>query len=269
VPYAGHLASMYLASGKITVGDHALTAKVFGMTVDLDVVWSTGFAAMVVLGVGFYLRSRVSAENPGKLQLFWEVVVDQVQELTDSAIGPQGRQFVPLAIAIFFFIWACNWIEAIPSGHSPEWFPAPTSDVNLPLAMALTVIALVHYNSIKARGFRGYLKHYTQPYAMLTPINIIEEITKPITLTFRLFGNLFSGSLMLAVIAGLLPLYVVPLGDAIWKPFDMFIGLIQAFIFALLTVMYLGMGMSVEHDSDHQSDPQRHRRAQPLTTLST
>ena len=104
---------------------------------------------------------------------------------------------------------------------------------------------------------------------MLTPINVIEEITKPITLTFRLFGNLFSGSLMLAVIAGLLPLYIVPFGDALWKPFDMFIGLIQAFIFALLTVMYLGMGMSVEHDEDHHADPQRHRRAQPLTTLNT
>ena len=131
---ATHLAAMYLASGKITVGDHALTAKVFGLTVDLDVVWSTVLAAIVVLGMGFLLRSRVSAENPGKLQLFWEVVVDQVQELTDSTIGQQGRQFVPLAVAIFFFIWACNWIEAIPSGHSPEWLPAPTSDVNLPLA---------------------------------------------------------------------------------------------------------------------------------------
>ncbi len=266
MPIASTVASLVLASGKITVGDHAVTTKLFGMTIDLDVVWSTVFAAAVVLGMGFYLRSKVSAEHPGKLQLFWEFVVDQVQELTDAAIGPQGRPFVPLAVAIFFFIWVCNWIEAIPSGHSPEWFPAPTADVNLPLAMALTVIALVHYNSIKARGFRGYVKHYFQPYAALAPINVIEEITKPITLTFRLFGNLFSGGLMLAVIAALLPIYVVPIGDAIWKPFDMLIGLIQAFIFALLTVMYLGMGMSVD---EHHDDPQRHHRAQPLATIDS
>jgi F-type H+-transporting ATPase subunit a len=149
-------------------------------------------------------------------------------------------------VSIFFFILVCNWFEVIPSGHSPEWFPAPTSDVNLPLAMAVTVIGLVHYQSIRRRGLRGYIHHYFTPYAALFPINVIEELTKPITLTFRLFGNLFSGGLMVAVIAALLPIYVVPLGELIWKPFDLFVGAIQAFIFALLTVMYLGMGMSVE-----------------------
>ena len=112
--------------------------------------------------------------------------------------------------------------------------------------MALTVIFLVHYNSIRARGIKGYVGHYFKPYAFLFPINVIEEITKPITLTFRLFGNLFSGGLMVAVIAALLPIYVVPIGELVWKPFDLFVGAIQAFIFALLTIMYLGMGMSTD-----------------------
>ena len=67
----------------------------------------------------------------------------------------------------------------------------------------------MHYNSVKARGWRGYFKHYAEPYAALTPINIIEEITKPITLTFRLFGNIFSGVLMIAVIVTLIPPYAV------------------------------------------------------------
>ena len=103
----------------------------------------------------------------------------------------------------------------------------------------------MHYNSVKARGLGGYFKHYAQPYAALTPINIIEEITKPITLTFRLFGNMFAGVLMIAVIVTLIPLYASWIGVLIWKPFDeLFIGAIQAFIFALLTIMYLGMGMS-------------------------
>jgi F-type H+-transporting ATPase subunit a len=237
---------MYLATGKITIGDHPVTTKLFGMTVDLDVVWATCAAGIVVIGLGLLLRARVSVDKPGKLQIFWEFLVEQVSDLSDSAIGPEGRRFVPLAVAIFLFILVCNWIEVIPSGHSPEWFPAPTSDVNLPLAMALTVIGLVHYNSIKARGFRGYVRHYFQPYTALFPINVIEEITKPITLTFRLFGNLFSGGLMVAVIAALLPIYVVPVGELIWKPFDLFVGAIQAFIFALLTIMYLGMGMSTD-----------------------
>jgi F-type H+-transporting ATPase subunit a len=100
---------------------------------------------------------------------------------------------------------------------------------------------------MRVRGAKGYFKHYAQPYAALTPINIIEEITKPITMTFRLFGNIFSGVLMISVIVTLIPPYLSWIGLAVWKPFDeIFIGAIQAFIFGLLTIMYLGMGMSTE-----------------------
>jgi F-type H+-transporting ATPase subunit a len=81
----------------------------------------------------------------------------------------------------------------------------------------------------------------------LAPINVIEEITKPITMTFRLFGNIFSGVLMITVIVTLIPPYLSWIGLVVWKPFDeLFIGAIQAFIFALLTIMYLGMGMSTD-----------------------
>jgi len=246
MPFSTLATGMYLATGKITIGDHPVTTKLFGMTIDLDVVYATCAAGLIVIALGLYLRAKASVDRPGKLQIAWEFIVDQVSDLTDSAIGPEGRRFVPLAVSIFMFILICNWFEVIPSGHSPEWFPAPTSDVNLPLAMAIVVIGLVHYQSVRHRGVRGYIHHYFTPYAALFPINVIEEITKPITLTFRLFGNLFSGGLMVAVIAALLPIYVVPLGELIWKPFDLFVGAIQAFIFALLTVMYLGMGMSVE-----------------------
>jgi F-type H+-transporting ATPase subunit a len=233
-----------LLGASISVGEHARTAQLFGLTIDLDIVWSSLVAAAVVIGLGFLVRSKVSSGSPGKLQLAYETIILQVQELTDSAIGPEGREFVPLAVCLFLFILVCNWMELIPSGHAPEWLPAPTADVNLPLAMALFVIIWVHVKSIKTRGLRGYARHYKQPYSALLPINIIEEITKPITLTFRLFGNMFSSGLMLAVIAALLPIYIVPFGDLIWKPFQIFVGFIQAFIFALLAVMYFGMGMS-------------------------
>jgi F-type H+-transporting ATPase subunit a len=113
--------------------------------------------------------------------------------------------------------------------------------------MAVVVVALLHYQSIKARGLRKYFKHYATPYGVMTPINVIEEITKPITLTFRLFGNIFSGLLMISVIVTLLPVYASWIGLVIWKPFDeLFIGAIQAFIFALLTIIYLGLGMSTD-----------------------
>jgi len=230
----------------ISVGDHAATTQVLGMTINLDIVWATLVAAAIVLGLGFWARAQATSGVPGKLQLFWEILVEQVRELTDSAIGPNGRRFVPLAVSIFIFLLVCNWLEIIPSGHNPEWFPAPTADVNLPLAMALTVIFLVHYNSVKARGAKGYFKHYLTPNPLFLPINIIEEITKPITLTFRLFGNLFASVLMVSVITALLPIYLVPIGELIWKPFALFVGAIQAFIFALLTIIYLSIGLETE-----------------------
>jgi F-type H+-transporting ATPase subunit a len=235
------------AEGEIEVGGHASTVTILGLTINLDIVWATLFAAAVVLALGFLVRGRASDGVPGKLQLFWEVLIEQVQELTDSAIGvAKGRKFVPLGVTIFIFLLICNWMEVIPSGHNPEWLPAPTSDVNLPAAMAIAVIVIVHVNSIRARGLKGYFKHYLTPYPVMLPINIIEEITKPITLTFRLFGNIFASTLMVSVMVALLPIYVVPVGELIWKPFAMFVGAIQAFIFALLTIIYLSIGMSTE-----------------------
>jgi len=207
-----------MASGNINVGVHP-EAHVFGLTIDTDIVTSTLLAAAILLYMGFRVRSKVTDGVPGKLQLMWELLVEQVNDLADSAIGPKGRRFVPIGVSLFLFILICNWIGFIPSalhpGVSAEILPAPTSDVNLPLAMALFVIAWVHIESFRARGIRGYFRHYKQPYLALTPINVIEEITKPITLTFRLFGNLFSGGLMIAVMVSLLPIFVSPLGELV------------------------------------------------------
>jgi len=236
-----------IASGAaIQIGDHAATAQIFGMTVDLDIVWATLAAAAVVLTLGFVMAGKATAGVPGKLQLFWETVLEQVFDLTDSAIGPKGRKYVPLAVTIFLFLLACNWMEVIPSGHNPDWLPAPTADVNLPLAMAVTVIVLVHVESVRARGFKGYVKHYFQPNPVFFLINVIEELTKPVTLTFRLFGNMFASVLMVSVIVALLPIYLAWVGELIWKPFALFVGAIQAFIFALLTIVYLSIGTSTE-----------------------
>jgi F-type H+-transporting ATPase subunit a len=237
---------MVYAAGKITVGDHPIgPTKIGPLTVNLEIVWASLLAAVIVLALGFAVRHKATKGVPGKLQLAYEAIVEQIRELADSSVGTEGRRFVPLAIMLFLFILICNWFEILPN-TGKNWLPTPTGDVNLPLAMALMVIVWVHVESIKARGMRGYLSHYAQPYKAMIPINIIEELTKPITLTFRLFGNIFSGGLMVVVMATLLPWYASFVGQMIWKPFDLGIGLIQAFIFALLTILYFGMAMSHE-----------------------
>ena len=241
------------AAKSIEVGVHP-TLSVFGLTINLDIVASTLFAMTIFLFLAFRMRGKITAGVPSKLQLFWEVLTEQVTDLAVSAMGPRGKKFVPIGVTLFLFILICNWIGFIPSalrpGISGEILPAPTGDVNLPLAMALLVIVWVHIESFKARGVRGYFKHYAQPYTALAPINVVEEITKPITMTFRLFGNLFSGGLMIAVMTTLLPIYIVPFGEIIWKPFDLGIGVIQAYIFMLLAVLYFGMATSHEEEHD-------------------
>jgi F-type H+-transporting ATPase subunit a len=239
-----------LASGNINISNH-VTRKVFGLSIELDIVWSTLIAGVIVIGLGLLTARRATAGVPGKLQLFFETTVDQVNQLVESTVGPGGTRIVPLALALFLFILTANWLEVIPSSPrgGTEYLPSPTANVNLTYAMALIVIVIVHAASIRARGLRGYVKHYFQPFPFFFPINVIEEITKPITLALRLFGNLFAGTLMLLLIAALLPVFIVPVADVAWKLFDMFIGFIQAFIFALLTIVYYGMATTV--DAEH------------------
>jgi F-type H+-transporting ATPase subunit a len=202
---------------------------------------------------------------PGKFQLIWEIlVVDIVGDLVKSSLGEKGKRFIPLGVTVFIFVLVSNWIGFLPTsmhpGQSGEILPAPTSDVNLPLALALFVIVWVHIESLRARRVGGYIKHFGKPAAWLTPINLIEEVTKPITLTLRLFGNLFSGGLIIVVVAALAAKAIGPF-EVIWKPFDLAIGLIQAYIFMLLTIIYLDMATS--HEEEHEEKHEKVKNKKP------
>lgn len=227
------------------IGDeigHHITLKIGGLVFNLDTIWSTAVAIIIVLGLGLLLRSKVTSGVPGRLQLVWETIVEQVRSQVEEQIGRTAPFVVPLAIALFMFILIANWLELVPTDHK---LPSPTADVNLTFALALAVIIWMHVVSIRRKGIKNYFKHYGQPYKLLIPINIIEEIAKPATLALRLFGNIFSGSIMIILI-GLFPAFLVPWPNAAWKLFDMFIGVIQAFIFALLTVLYFASAVETE-----------------------
>jgi len=221
---------------------HHITVTIGGFVFNIDTIWSTALAGAIVVGLGLFLRARVTSGVPSRLQLIWENVVDQVRSQVEEQIGPTAPFVVPLAIALFMFILIANWIELVPT---MEKFPSPTADVNVTFALALVVIVWMHVISIRRKGVKGYFKHYAQPYKLLLPINVIEEIAKPITLALRLFGNIFSGSIMIILI-GLFPTFLVPWPNAAWKLFDMFIGVIQAFIFALLTILYFSSAVETE-----------------------
>jgi len=165
----------------------------------------------------------------------------------------------------FFFILICNWLELLPTelNHDVHLLPAPTADTNLTYALAAVTMVSVWTYGIRQKGVKGYFKHFTEPFPVLLPLNILEELIKPITLALRLFGNIFAGGIMLALI-GLIPLYAMWAPNILWKAFDAVIGVIQAFIFALLTVLYFAMaGAGHEEHELHEEyeEEQREKKA--------
>jgi F-type H+-transporting ATPase subunit a len=221
----------------VEVGHH-IVWNVFGVNWNVDTILGTLVAGLIIIGLGLLMRRKLSARKPHGIQLFFETVTKQVEAEVEATMGLRVAPFVvPLAMTLFLFILIANWLAIIPTGHHPEYMPPPASDVNLAYAMGLLVIVWMHVTGIRRRGFKGYYHHLVQPYVFMLPLNIIEEIVKPFTLALRLFGNIFAGVIMVSLIA-LFPAYLLWAPEIVWKLFDMFIGLIQAFIFALLTIIY-------------------------------
>ena len=256
---------------EIHPGEHP-EGHLFGMTFNLDTIWVTVVAGAIVVALGFWARAQLTKDTedhvPTKLQLVWETVVNEVNTQVEGNLGKVNPFVVPLAVALFFFILIANWIEVIPTelNANVHLLPSPTADTNLTYAMALFVIMGVWGFGIRQKGLRGYLKHFLEPYPYLLPLNILEELVKPITLALRLFGNIFAGGIMIALIGGLVSLAPanIPVGgvlagllNVVWKLFDtVFLGGLQAFIFALLTVLYFGMaGAGHEEDHEEQHEP--------------
>jgi F-type H+-transporting ATPase subunit a len=253
------------SGSEITIGEH-VQREWLGMTFNIDTIFSTLVAGAIVLILGLILRARLAKPDtdhvPSRLQMIWEGVVGEVNRQVEDNLGRVHPYVAPLAVSLFFFILIANWLEVIPTelNKNVHILPSPTADTNLTYAMAALVIVGVWTFGIRQKGLKGYLKHFLEPYPYLLPLNILEELVKPITLALRLFGNIFAGGIMLGLIAGLVSLAPgnIPVGgllagvlNVVWKLFDtMFLGGLQAFIFALLTVLYFGMAGG-DHGDEH------------------
>jgi len=244
-----------------------------------DSLISSAVAIVITLIVGFWVAYRLSHGVPGKLQLLFEFLIDYVRGLIRESVGEGGGFIVPLAMTIGFYILVANWLDFFPLAGPVH--PA-NADLNQTLAIALVVIIIVQGYSLRVLGVGGYFRRFTKPFEMALPIrilfiplNVIEEIVKPVTLSLRLFGNIFAGTLMVYLL-GLLITYVASLvstgvpGSAfgvvltpiveglliLWKAFDIFfVGSIQAFIFTLLTIIYFGMAREGLEEEGHGAHP--------------
>ncbi len=245
-----------LAAGNLEVGHHE-QANWFGLTVNTDTILATAIAGAIVIALAFFLRWKVTSSGvPNGVQLFFEAITVQMRNQIETTIGLRIAPFVlPLAVTLFVFILAANWLSVLPvqiekDGKPHELLAPPASDINFVLALALFVFICYHAAGIWRRGILGHPAKLLKGHvAFLAPINLVEEIAKPISLSLRLFGNIFAGGILVALIS-LFPWWIMWLPNAIWKTFDLFVGAIQAFIFALLTILYFSQSMELDEHHD-------------------
>jgi F-type H+-transporting ATPase subunit a len=229
----------------------------------IDTLVSSGLAILVTLAIAFLIASRLSTGVPGKLQLVLEFLLSYTRNLVRESVAEDAPAFVvPLAATIGLYILVANWLDFLPL-PKPLFYPA-NSDLNQTLAMAIVVFVLVQGYSMSVLGLSGYLRRFTKPFEMAIPFRIL------LTLSLRLFGNIFAGVLMVYLLT-LLPAVIAWVPVVLWKFFDVFfVGTIQAFIFMLLTIIYFGQareGVEEEHSASEPSAGTGH--AQGATTPAT
>ncbi|HEX3931776.1 MAG TPA: F0F1 ATP synthase subunit A [Nocardioides sp.] len=281
-----HLPAILPGAVDIHPGEHP-TGHFLGMTWNLDTIWVTVVAGLVVCLLGLWARNQLTKQTPDgvptKLQLVWETIISQVQTQVEDNLGKINPYVVPLAVALFFFILIANWLEVIPTEPNKHihLLPSPTADTNLTYAMAAIAMVSVWVYGVRTRGLGAYLKHFVGASifpdkkfvdllirTVFTFLEVLQDLLKPITLALRLFGNIFAGGIMIALIGSLVQWLPVnlPVGGVlavvfgvIWKLFDtLFLGGIQAFIFALLTVLYFGMAGAGHDEHSENSEESQH-----------
>lgn len=205
-----------------------------------DSVFNAVLVAIGLLILAFFVKRAAEkadyTKKPKGLLHIMEIFVEAVQSLVDQTMGKERRGFVPYMGTILLFLVVANLLGLV--GLTP-----PTSDYNVTVTLALLTFVQIHYFSIKNSGIGDYLKGYFSPMPVLFPINLMGEIATPISLSFRLFGNILSGMIIMDLVhTGLsyISVALVPLSAILHAYFDVFSGLLQAFIFTMLTMVYIG-----------------------------
>ena len=201
-----------------------------------------------------FIASRNIQKRPGRLQVITEKVVTMLYNLVESCMGKHNLKFAPYIGTLF----CCSFIGSIIG--MTQIFRSTTADLSVTGAWALITTGMVWYNNIKHQGFLGWLKGFTEPIAVMTPMNIVSEIANPIAMAFRHFGNVAGGSVLTTLIYGSLavlshavfsflptaiakvmpPIFQVGIPAVLSIYFDLFSGFVQAFVFCLLTMIYVG-----------------------------
>ena len=207
----------------------------------------TSWIVLAIIFTLSFLGNRDLKSTPDGLQNFTEFVTEFIRDLAKTQIGEHDYlSWVPFLGTIFLFIFVSNWSGAlfpwrvfeIPNGE----LAAPTNDINTTVALALLTSISYFYAGLKKKGL-GYFKRYVSPAAFLLPINVLEDFTKPLSLSFRLFGNILADELVVGVLVALVPL-IIPIPIML---LGVFTSAIQALVFATLAGAYIGEAVEEHH----------------------
>lgn len=218
-------------------GQHSIV-HMWGMSFNMDTLYMTWLTFGIILVITF-LATRNTKLIPSGVQNMMEALLDALEGQMKAPLGKYFSGVSALLFTFFLFILISNELGLLPSPHILK---SPTSDLNTTFALALASTLIVWVVGIKAKGV-GYFKHFFQPFAVFVIFNVVEEIAKPVTLAFRLFGNIIAGEIMLELLYNLAP-WGPPI---IWLGFSLIVGLVQAFVFTILTTSYLGMVVGDNH----------------------
>lgn len=220
--------------------------SVFGVTVPAgqDVIPMQmimgAVVVLVLMIVAVIIKSRLSVENPGKLQQSAELAVEFLEGQLEENVGHDGHQFLPIIGTLGVFIAFSNVVGLIPGLGSP------TSNANVPAGCAAVIFLYYNFAGIRKHGLVKYLKHFAGPIwwmaPFMIPIELISHLARPLSLTIRLWGNIFAEELLIVIFVGILPVFL-PLP---FIAFAIFGGLLQAFIFITMSQMYLSMAVATE-----------------------
>ena len=225
----------------------ALGFHVEGPEVIPNYLVMTMLIVLLVTVVCLVMKSRLSVENPGKFQIVLEDGVTAVVGLLEEWIGPDGRRYLPVIFTLGLFILLGNYAGLVPG------LMAPTANINVTVGLAITTWVYYHFQGFKKQGVVNYLKHFAVPPGapvwmapLMLIIELISHTSRLLSLSLRLFGNIFGEELVIVILGSIIP-FIVPLPM-------MFLGLItgglQAFIFVLLSIIYLQAAVAVEHEHD-------------------
>ncbi len=191
------------------------------------------FITMAIVILIAFLASRNLKEVPTGWQNAIEAIAEVWEEKINNMVGKEGRSLTHIFLTLFVYLVIANWLGLFPAMESP------TNDLNTTLGLAITMSFLIHHGVGLATMGIGYLKHFFEPFAPFVIIHVIEELARPASLAFRLFGNILAGEVLIIIILNLAPWYANWAPHVVWVIFSLAVGVIQAYIFTTLSLVYI------------------------------